>query len=97
MHVKFFHDLVLELAGGKGGALNSGSRRRCFRLETAERRHGIVGGVGEGVGSSGQLWVERRQEEGRMAVAGDRAGVRYITPFSQTGPSIAKWRKEAIA
>ena len=22
MHVKFFHDLVLELAGGKGGALN---------------------------------------------------------------------------
>ena len=56
MHVKFFHDLVLELAGGKGGALNSGSRRRCFRLETAERRHGIIGGIrrgdSEGVGSS---------------------------------------------
>ena len=56
MHVKFFHDLVLELAGSKGGALDSGSRRRCFRLETAERRHGIIGSVGrgdgEGVGSS---------------------------------------------
>ena len=56
MHIKFFHDLVLELAGGKGGALDSGSRRRCFRLETAERRHGIIGSVGrgdgEGVGSS---------------------------------------------
>ena len=67
MHVKFFHDLVLELAGSKGCALDGGSRRRCFRLETAERRHGIIGGVGrgdgEGVGKTGKIqmgWIKKR-------------------------------------
>ena len=32
MHIKFFHDLVLELAGSKGGALDSGSRCRCLQI-----------------------------------------------------------------
>ena len=29
---------------------SSSSRRRCFGLETAERRHGIIGDVGRGDG-----------------------------------------------
>ena len=55
MHIKFFHDLVLELAGSKGGALDSGSRRRCFGLETAERRPVVLtgfGGLPEAMGGS---------------------------------------------
>ena len=85
VYIEFFHDLVLELAGGEGWALDGGSRRRCFGLDTAKRCYGVVGGArpcdGERVGCGdrgqecGQIWVEFRQKEGSMAVAGDCAGV----------------------